>query len=133
MSNHRTQGRPPLEWQVAGVFVGPEPVVPDKAPEFVKAKARRYAACQVSVASAGFDHKNQVDRLKFSHKLGWLDPETQRFEPITNLPDERVAEFVVALQKAAAEAKIVHANSMKKVKGQLAASISEQMKGAKYR
>lgn len=129
--NNRTQGRPPLEWQTVGVFTGPDPIVPEKAPEHVKAKARRYAACQVSVASAGYDHRNQTDRVKFSYKMGWFDDATQRFEPVSNMPDERITEFLVALQKASSEAKLAHANSMKKVKGQLAASIGEQLKGAK--
>lgn len=126
MNNHRTNGRPPLDWQPVGVYTGPDPVVPEKAPDHVKAKARRHAAVQVSIASAGFDHKEGIDRVKFSYRLGWLDNEN--FQPASNIPDERVTEFIEALQKVAANAKIAHSNALKKAKGQLASSIGEQMK-----
>lgn len=126
MNTHKMP-RPSLEWQIAGVFTGPTPVVPENAPDHVKARAKRYAACQVSVASAGYDHKNQTDRIRFSYKLGWFDDEAQRFEPVSNLPDERVLEFIEALRVASSEAKVAHTNAIKKTKGQLAASIGEQM------
>jgi hypothetical protein len=104
-------------------------VIPERAPDHVKEKARRYAACQVSIASAGFDHKNKVDRVKFSYKLGWFVDEY--FTPTSNIPDERALEFVEALQKAISSAKVAHNNAVKKTQGKLAASIGEQMKAGK--
>lgn len=125
-SNHGQHSRPPLEWEVLAVYEGPEPVLDPKMPERVREKAKRIAACQVSMASAGFDHRNNIDRVKFSYKLGFMD--NGRFAPTSHIPDERVAEFVAVLQKASAEAKVVHANAVKKTKGQLAAAIGEQIK-----
>lgn len=110
------------------VFLGPEPVVPDNLPEHVKVKARRYAACEVQIASAGFDHKLGVDRVKFSYRMGWED--NGQFVSTAHIPDERVAEFIEALQKAAANAKVAHSNAVKSAKGTLTSTLEKQLSKA---
>jgi len=124
-SNATRLQRPPLEWRPLAVFTGPDPVVPDNLPEHVKEKARRKAAVLVEIASAGFDHKNGVDRVKFSYKIGWEVDE--KFIPTSHMPDERVTEFIIALQKASAEAKVAHNNAIKSAKGALTANLEKQL------
>ena len=124
--HNRPPNRPGLEWEVLAVFtVDPAEPVPTDAPEHVKAKARRRAACQVSMAAAGFDHKLKIDRVEFSYRMGWDDNGT--FVPLNFIPHRRGAEFLAALTKALAEAAVLHANAQKKAQGKLAASIREQV------
>ena len=93
--------RPPLDWSVLHTFLGPEPKVPANAPDHVKRRPKRFAACQVSVATAGFDPKTKTDRVRFSMCLGWM--ENNEFKPVRNLPRDRVKEFSALLEEADAK------------------------------
>lgn len=90
MNKPRTE-RPPLEWSILHTFLGPEPKVPANVPDYIKRRPPRFAACQVSVATAGFDPKTKTDRIRFSLCLGWS--ENGEFKPLRNLPMDRWKEF----------------------------------------
>lgn len=118
--NRKPFQRPPLQWEDAGIFIDPNTPAG-------KVDTARVPACKLSIASAGYDHRKGIDRIKMSYKLGWLEKEA--FRPIANIPDERAEEFIAALRAAMTEAHVAYHNGFKAVQGKLAVTMGEAAKG----
>jgi hypothetical protein len=104
--------RPPLDWEVLHTYTLPE------------GKGPRAAACQVAVASAGYDHRNKIDVVRFSYCLGYV--ENDEFRAVRHIPDDRAVEFRDVFNFAMSDAKVRHANAVKAVQGKLTANVAER-------